>query len=142
MAAVKNILSKTHKEAVIKAVSDTAGGSVTYTLNSDLINSNQVVSGTPKVCIHTVSWTGAPNSTIVISRGGATIMSLQANNSGTLFFDGQTMSLENTMDTSDIVLTFVGQAECWLRLHKTAGYVSTIEPERFGPYDNPTAVGS
>jgi hypothetical protein len=70
-------------------------------------------------------------------------MTLQANAAGALYFDGQTMIPENIEEASDIVVTISGaQAECWLKLRKVSGYKTTIEPEQFGPYDNPAVAGS
>lgn len=70
-------------------------------------------------------------------------MTLQANAAGMLYFDGQTMPPESIEDSSDVVVTISGaQAECWLKLRKTAGYKTTIEPEQFGHYDDPSVAGA
>ena len=137
MAVTKWLLSKSQKEVVIKSTSDASGGSATFTLNGDLMTADQFIQGTPpSVTIRNITWTGLPDAVIQITRGGETISTLQANASSMLFFDGQTMSPNSRMDTSDITLTFTGQAECWIRLRKNAGYLSTIAPEQYGSYED------
>ena len=142
MAIVKTILKKTHGEAVVKVAGTDAAG--TIDLGDDLLPTGQVLDGsTQAVNIIGVSWTGAANGIITITRNSVVIMTLQANAAGSLEFGGQMMQPDSIANTSDIVVTISGaQAECWLRLRKVSGYKTTIEPEQFGALDNPAVAGS
>jgi hypothetical protein len=142
MATVKTVLKVTHQEAVVK-VAGTAAAQ-TISLASDLLPTGQVLDGaTQTVNIVGATWTGAANGIITIARGATTIMTLQANNSNQLDLGGQQMIPDTTANTTDITVTISGaQAECWLKLRKVGGYKTTIEPEQFGPYDNPAVAGS
>lgn len=142
MAVVKTVLRKTHQDAVVK-VAGTAAAE-TISLSTDLLPPGQVLDGvTQTVNIVGVNWTGAADGVVTITRNNVTIMTLQANASGMLMFDGQTMVPDSIESTHDIVVTISGaQAECWLRLRKVSGYKTTIEPEQFGSYDNPAVAGS
>lgn len=141
MAVTKTILKKTHQEAVVKVAGTAAAA--TISLASDLLPTGQIleVAGTPAVNIVGVSWTGATLGIITIVRGGVTVMTLQSDAAGNLDFSGQMMIPDTIGNTSDIVVTISGaQAECWLRLRKVAGYQTTIQPEQFGSYDDPTSA--
>lgn len=141
MATVKTILKKTHQEAVVK-VAGTAAAE-TIALATDITAAGQEVGGTPTVNIVGVTWTGAINGIITITRNSVVIMTLQAGAAGTLDFSGQGMLPDSVQNTSDIVVTISGaQAECWLRLRKVAGYVTQIEDATYGAYDDPTRVGA
>jgi hypothetical protein len=142
MPTVKTVLKKTHQEVVIK-VAGTAAAE-TISLASDLLPTGQVLDGaTQTVNIVGVTWTGAANGIITITRGAATIMTLQANSSNQLDLGGQQMIPDTVANTTDITVTISGaQSECWLKLRKVGGYKTTIEPEQFGPYDNPAVGGS
>jgi len=98
---------------------------------------------TQAVNITGVNWTGGTGGVITITRNNVVVMTLQSAAAGMIFFDGQTMPPENTENTSDIVVSVSGaQSECWIKLRKVSGYKTTIEPEQFGPYDNPSVAGS
>jgi len=142
MAVTKTIMKKTHQEAVVKVAGTAAAA--TIDLAGDLVASGQVLDGEiQKVSIVGATWTGGTNGIISIQRGNDVVMTLQANAAGMLFFDGQTMIPDNIGEASNIVVTISGaQAECWLKLRKVSGYKTTIEPEQFGPYDDPTVAGS
>lgn len=141
MAVTKTVLKKVHQEAVVKVAGTDAAA--TISLANDLLPSTQVLDGdTQTVSITGATWTGATNGIATISRGGVTVMTLQANAAGTLSFDGQTMIPDTIGSTSDIVVTISGaQTECWLKLRKVSGYKTTVEPEQFGSYDDPTTAG-
>lgn len=142
MAVVKTIMKKTHQEAIVKVAGTAAAG--TIDLSADLVAAGQALDGdTQKVSITGVTWAGATNGVITITRNSIVIMTLQANAAGMLYFDGQSMVPDNIEEASDIVVTISeAQAECWLKLRKVSGYKTTIEPEQFGPYDNPAVAGS
>jgi hypothetical protein len=142
MAVTKTVMKKVHQEAIIKVAGTDAAA--TIDLSADLVAAGQALDGaTQKVSIVGVTWTGAADGIITITRNSVVVMTLQANAAGALYFDGQTMIPENIEEASDIVVTISGaQAECWLKLRKVSGYKTTIEPEQFGPYDNPAVAGS
>ena len=142
MAVVKTIMKKVHQEAVVKVAGTAAAA--TIDLSADLVAVGQVLDGdVQKVSIVGVTWTGATDGVVTITRNSVVVMTLQANATGALYFDGQTMIPENIEEASDIIVTISGaQAECWLKLRKVSGYKTTIEPEQFGPYDNPAVAGS
>jgi hypothetical protein len=144
MAVTKTILRKVHQEAIIKvAGTPTDTPSATISLADDLVAAGQALDGEEQsVNITGVTWTGSLGSTITISRNNVVIMTLQANAAGALDFGGQNMIPDSINSTSDIVVTVgTGQAECWLKLRKVSGYKTTVEPEQFGPYDNPAVAG-
>ena len=146
----KTILKKTHQEAIVKI----AGTGVTevISLTADILPTTQVLgaTGSQSVSITGITWTGAADGIITISRGnvgasGATgvVMTLQANAAGQLDFSGQAMIPDTLGSTSNIGVAISGaQAECWLKLRKVAGYTTTVEPEQFGSHDDPTVAGS
>ena len=142
MPVSKTILRNVHQEAAVKVAGD--GGTATIDLSVDLLNPGLVLDGnTQTVNIVGLVWTGSTGGIVTISRNNVVVMTLQANAAGMLFFDGQTMVAESTENTSDIVVTISGaQAECWLKLRKVSGYKTTVEPEQFGHYDNPSVAGS
>lgn len=142
MAIVKTVLRKTHGEAIVKVAGTAAAA--TISLASDLLPTGQVLDGaTQAASIIGATWTGAADGIITISRGGVTVMTLQANAAGQLDFAGQQMIPDPIGSTSDIVVTISGaQAECWLKIRKLSGYKTTIEPEQFGSHDDPTVAGS
>ena len=142
MAVVKTILKKTHQEAVVKVAGTAATG--TINLATDLLATGQVLDGaTQTVTIIGATWTGAADGIITINRGGVTVMTLQANAAGMLYFDGQSMVPETIGSTANIDVVISGaQSECWLKIRKVGGYKTTIEPEQFGPYDNTSVSGS
>lgn len=142
MAVAKTIIKKTHQEAVVKVAGTAAAA--TIDLSEDLVPTGQITDGaTQKVSIIGVTWSGNTDGIITITRNSVTIMTLQTNAAGMLYFDGQSMPPDNINDTHDIVVTISGaQAECWIKLRKVSGYKTTVEPEQFGPYDDPTQAGS
>jgi hypothetical protein len=141
MATTKRILKNTGLDAVVKV--DGTAAAETIDLDVDLLHTSQVLDGaTQTVTITGLTWTGAANGIITITRGSATIATLQANAAGYLHFTGQDMVPDNVNATSDIVVTISGaQAECWLRLKKISGYKTKFEPEQFGSHDDPTKAG-
>lgn len=142
MPVAKTIMKKTHQEAIVKVAGTAAAATVD--LSADLVAVGQALDGdVQKASITGVTWTGAADGVITITRNAVTIMTLQANAAGMMYFDGQSMIPDNIEEASDIVVTVSGaQAECWLKLRKVSGYKTTVEPEQFSVYDNPTVAGS
>lgn len=141
-AAVKTILKKTAQEAIVKVQGDS--GSVTIDLQTEIVSSGQVLDGaTQTVNIIGLTWTGAASSVIAIDRNSTRIMTVGGSSIGSLDFNGQDMVPDTINNTHDIVVTISGgQGELWLKLRKAGGYKTTIEPEQFGSYDNPSVAGS
>lgn len=141
MATVKTILKLTERDAVVKIAG--GAGTATITLATDLVRSNEIVSGTIHTPIAGVQWTGTVDGLATIVRNGVTIMTLNAGAAGALEMNGQMMIPDTIEDSSDLVVTFTGTAmEVWIRIKKTGGYTSMVETSEFGQYDNPAAVGA
>lgn len=143
MAVTKTYLKKTHQEVIVKIAG--TSGTQTISLADDLFPATgQVIDGaTQTVNITAVSWTGETASVATVTRNSVRVFTLPGGASiGQIEFNGQSMAAENTENTSDVVVAISGgQAEVWLKLHKISGYKTTIEPEQFGPYDNPLLAG-
>lgn len=142
MATTKRIIKHTPIDVVVKV--DGTAEAETIDLDVDLLHSTQELDGaTQTVVITGLTWTGAANGIITITRNSEVITTLQANAAGFLHFSGQDMVPDNVNSTSDIVVTISGaQAECWIRMKKLSGYKSKFEPEIYGSHDNPAASGS
>ena len=139
----KATLRNTHQEAVIKV---SGGDATTETIVlADLATTpGQVLDGaTQTVNIVGVTWTGQNATEITVTRNSVVVMTLPSTGSTTIDFGGQALPPENTENTSSIDVSIAGgQGEVWLKLRKVGGYKTTIEPEQFGPYDDPTVAGS
>ena len=142
MAVTKTVLKAAENETVVK-VQGTAAAA-TIALATDILASTQVVDGaTQKVNIAGISWTGAANSQIQITRNSVVIATLIGETAAQFDFTGQGMVSDTTENTKDIVVTISGaQAECWIRLKKVSGYKSKVEDGLYGSYDDPTRVGA
>lgn len=137
----KKVLKLVHQEAVIK-VWGAAGTSETITL-ADLIAPGQVVSGTPTVNIVGVTWTGQNETVITVTRAAERVLTLPSTGSSTIDFSGQALPPDSVENTSDLVIAITGGVgEIWIKLRKIEGYATTVEPEQFGPYDNPLVAGA
>lgn len=136
------ILKNTHQEAVIK-VWGAAAVSETIDISTLLAVGQALDGATQAATITGVTWSGAPDGVVTISRSTATIMTLQANAAGMLYFEGQTMPPDSVQQNADIVVAISGAAcECWLKIRKTSGYRTMIEDATYGAYDDPTRVGA
>jgi len=146
MAIATTYLKKVHQEAVVKVAGGTGTQtiSVTASSNNPLTAAGQVLDGTtPTVSIVGVTWSGALGGIITITRGGVVVMTLNADNPGQLDFDGQNMIPDTTGSTSDIAITVAtAESQVWLKLRKVSGWKTTVEPEQYGSYDDPTRVGA
>lgn len=126
MALIKTKRKVTYDEGIFKVQG--SAGSSTISLATDLLGSNEVINGTPKVTIAGLSWTGTLDSIITITRNSVIIFTLQAGATGFLDFGGQMFPPDNIEDTSDIVVTINNnQGELYIRLRKVAGYKNTDE---------------
>lgn len=132
----KTIMKLTETLAIVKISGTTPE---TITLNSDLLSSTQVVSGTPKVGIGYLCWTTGGN--IKISRNSVDIYDLYTN-TGEFDLSGNGGMLDTINGTSNLVVTITTGGVIFLTLRKIEGYASKIEPWRYGQYDNTGATGS
>lgn len=136
----KRVIKQTETQAVVKCYG--TGSTDTIDLDVDLLSTTMSVSGTPTVNILSVTWfvSDAVGDKIVVTRNSVPIFNLYQN--GQMDFSGEWGWAEDTQNTQDIVVTITGTGGIYLSLRKAAGFVSKIEPHRFGPYDNVAAVGS
>lgn len=133
----------TETETVVKVAG--AGGSVTIDLQTDLVDTNQTVSGaTQTVTITGVRWNGELGNYFNVTRNDTRVLTLPTESADYIAFDGQEMPPENTAATSDIVIsqTGSGQVELYLKLRKVSGYAPKVETAQFGVYDDTNTVGS
>jgi hypothetical protein len=141
MAVTKTVLIVTDSYAVVKVAG--SGAAATIDLQTDLLKSNEVLDGTQRVEISGVQWSGAQDGVITITRNDVVVMTLQANATGSLDMGGVMITPDHVGNSVDIVVTISGaQAECWLRLRKSEGYKSKVEPSLYGEYDDPARVGA
>lgn len=143
MALTKTILKMTETETVIKVAG--AVGTATIDLQTDLVDTNQAVSGaTQTVTIIGVRWNGDMANVISVTRNGTRVLTLPTDTGDYIAFDGQEMPPENTEAASDIVIgqTGTGQIELYLKLRKVSGYAPKVETAQFSVYDNVNTVGS
>jgi arginine repressor len=132
----KRIMKLTDTLAIVKVVGT---GSETIALGVDLLPTTQIVSGTPTVGIGFIQWTCG--TSVTVARGGVNVMELHTNE-GSFDLAGNGGMLDTQNGTSDLVVTIAGGGTVFITLRKMSGYASKIEPEKFGQYDDPTAVGS
>ena len=131
------IMKLTETLAIVKV---SGVGATTINLSTDLLSSTQTLSGTLKVGIGFLNWTCAEAITIV--RNSVEVYKLHTN-ANEFDLSGNGGMLDLTESASNIVVTLgASGGVCFLTLRKAGGYASKIEPEKFGIYDNPSAVGS
>lgn len=126
MAITKTVLKQNHIEAIVKVVADAAGTS-TIVLASDLLKSNEELSGaTPVVNIGAIEHSCANGGVTTITRGGVLINNMFENTVGFELPWGA----DSQNNTSDIVVTFTAAGTVYLRLLKLAGYRPLFRPEQ------------
>lgn len=104
---------------------------------------SQKVVGTQVANITGFSWTGAPTGVITITRGTNTVATLATEAASQFDFDGQVMPPDTTGSTADISVAFSGAAgELWIKIRKVSGWQTTVQPEQYGPYDDPGTLGA
>jgi hypothetical protein len=133
----KTILNITENYAVVRI---TGAGAETIDVDTDLLKSTQELDTVKprKVGLSDVQWTCGES--VIISRNGVNKLELYpgANN---FALGGQTSAIDYTDGDKNITVTIAGGGTVYLVLRKAGGYLSKIEPEYFGQYDNPTKVG-
>lgn len=143
----KEILNLSEGYAIVKIVGNTPE---TITLDEDLMCATQEQAREPygdpagtlvpfKVGINFVQWTCGTG--ITITRGGVDVIEIMGT-PGSLDFSSDMMSTDYTEADQDITVTITGKGTLLMKLRKSKGYSSKIEPEYFGQYDDITKVGS
>ncbi len=102
MAVTKTVVKSTHNNAVVKVINDSSGAaSTTITLATDLLRSNETISGSPSVSIGRLEFSSMNGGAgIKIVRNSVVIMQLE--NSGCFELPFNEDSIQNT---SDLVIT-------------------------------------
>lgn len=128
MAVSKYIVKQNHLEAIVKVVSDAAGGgSATISLATDLLKSNEeLAGGTPIVNLGSTETSIQVNTEANITRNGVVIVNFFENTEQfELAFGADTQN-----NTSDIVVNFTGKGTIYMRLLKVRGYRPLFRPEQ------------
>ena len=145
MAVYTYILKNTNKEVVVK-VDAVVNASGTITL-TDLTSDDQelIEGGTPKVNIVKAIFTGELGSAIRITRNGENILACAPENAPMLDLNSNGIT-ENRHNDYNIVIVKEGSAGVpvtgYLVLRKVDGWQSKVEYEKYGAYDDETAVGA
>lgn len=122
MAVTASIIKNTLFQSVIKVQG--SNGSATVNL-AGLIDSREVISGTPTVNIAFAQWTisGGSSDTITITRGGTVVLNL-FQNSGELDFSGNGGFSDPTGNTDNFTFQITGTGTLYLTVRKVAGYIT------------------
>jgi hypothetical protein len=128
------IIKQTETLAIVKVWG--TNSTDTIVLATDLLSSTMIVSGTPTVNITYVQWyvSAGASDNVTVTRNAIPVFNLYQN--GDLDFAGNGGFADDTGNTSSIVVTITGTGGCYLTLRKAAGYLSKVQPERYGSYDN------
>lgn len=126
------------KKGPIDVVAKVTGGNGTIVTIpwSGLLTVNEIISGTPKVDLSGITFTGHYSTVLTISRNNEVLLSLPATGASFLNLSGQDMPNDPSNNTANLVVSISGgQGECWLRLKKVGGY-ETIETVGGGLWDS------
>jgi len=137
----KAILRNTETFAAVKIWG--AAADETIDLDTDLLVTNRLFKDgdTQTVNIISLTWSGAEESSIKITRDSTDIITLNGPDANELIFDNMGFN-DNVNNTDDIRVQITGDAYLYISLRKAGGYSQSFEPEIFGPADDPTEVGS
>lgn len=127
MAITKTVIKLTHQEAIVKVVNDSTAASVTIGVATDLLRSDETLSGTIDVRLSRVEFGAAAGGRIV--RNTINVLEIPAGDGAfeyTGFNDG-------TQGAQDLVVT-IGQGTLFIRLLKVNGYKPNFQPEQKGGY--------
>ena len=145
MAVYTYIIKNTNKETVVKvdAVVNASGTIALTDLTSD--DQELISGGTPTVNIVKAIFTGELGSAIRITRNGENILACAPENAPMLDLNSNGIT-ENRHNTHNIVIVKEGSAGVpvtgYLVLRKVEGWQSKVEYEKYGAYDDETAVGA
>ena len=129
MALIKRIIKLNHVEALVKIVKTIPNTSetVTISLATDLLRSNEELSGEPvTVAISSIETSLANSGQTDIVRNGEVIVNLFENTTGVEFAYGA----DTTNSTSDIVVNMNQPGTVYMRLLKHHGYRPLFRPEQ------------
>jgi hypothetical protein len=135
MAATKTVTKLTTTDAIVRVVATTAADNATIDLQTDLKMANETLGANQSVYITAVL--SSTNDSIKVQRNSVTVADLYGTNQ---FLEAEWALTDQS--THDIILTFAGPGTIMMHLKKVSGYNTPFEPEQFGSYDNPNAVGS
>lgn len=138
MALLVTILKQTETQAVVKVSG--LNDSASFSLATDLLSSTMELHPTvpQKVEIQFVQWSVGPSDKITVTRNGVSVLNCYQN--GVLDFAGNGGFNETSQDTHDFTVTIAGEGGIFLTLRKAAGYISKIQPWKYGQYDDPTST--
>lgn len=128
MAAYKQIVKLNHIEALVKCVNDVDGvASLTITLNTDLLKSNEELNGEiVRVGISSIDSSIATAKEVTIVRNSVVILNLFENSNLMPFAYGA----DRQNETHNIVVNFTGKGTVYLRLLKESGFRPLKRPEQ------------
>ena len=128
MAISKTIIKMNHMEVVVKVVNDVASpGTVTFGLATDLLKSNEDLSGeTPIVNIGQTETSLADGGEATVVRDGVVIYNVFEN---TLGFE-MNWGADTQNNTADIVVNMSTKGTLYIRLLKLQGYRPKFRPEQ------------
>jgi hypothetical protein len=136
-----HVLKLTEQEAVLKIYSTEASGTTMNIALSTLTRANEVfVNGTSGVSIKAMYWGLKQNKQLDVGRivNGSIEGHYYLANSGFYQYQGFT---DTAYDHNDIRIVADGPFHLIVHLTKY-GWQNKLEPETFGPYDNPNVVGA
>lgn len=127
MAIRKTLIKQGHIEALWKVVNDAASSaSVTITLASDLLRSDENLVGTQIVNLGAMESAIQVGTEANITRNGIVIVNFFEN---TEQFE-LPWGADTQNNTSDIVVNFTGKGTIYIRLLKIQGYQPKYRPEQ------------
>jgi len=134
------VLKATHREAVVKV---SGVGTETIDIGAGLLPaSGQVISGIPAVNIVGFHVNAKSGSSITVTRNSVAVMTMDGPIVDTAQFN-EVGFVDSEENTSPIEVAISGaDAQLYLILRKEDGFATTVEPEQFGAYDDPTVAGS
>jgi hypothetical protein len=143
MAAVRTtIIRNTNYETIIKYEGSSADTAATIDI-STLASAGQARnSDTPTVNIVKLIASGLLTSGVLITRNGINILAAAPETAPVIDLTQNGIS-DNLQNTQNIVITCSGSASTgYLVLRKLLGWDSEVEYEKYGAYDDETAVGA
>ena len=127
MAIAKFVVKQNHIEAIVKVVNDVAApASITISLATDLLKTNEEIVGTPIVNLGSMESAIQVGTEANITRNGVVIVNFFENTEQFEFGFGA----DPQNNTSDIVVNFTGKGTIYMRLLKLQGYRPKFRPEQ------------
>jgi len=139
------ILKNTHQEAIIKVFpqeDDTSTTNNVVLANLSAVGQEIDTGADQVVNIAGVTWLGNPAGIITITRNSVIIMTLPCTGANEMDFTGQDLPPDTVQNTEDLVVTFSGVGQLYIKLRKASGYLTQVENATYGSYDDPSRVGA